>query len=228
MIGASDRTVSCSDISKSYPDGGNIVAAISELSMEADAGTVTAVVGPSGSGKTTLLHMIGAVEHPDSGSIRVAGIGLNDLSGEEQAEFRAQHVSFVFADLNLLPVLSLYENIMLGLHLLHLPMPEMHHRATAALELVQLADLAHRLPAALSSGERQRAALARAVARASSLIIADEPTAHLDHAFAMQIATLLKRLATDNGTCVILATHDQAVAAAADQILRLEDGRLVS
>jgi putative ABC transport system ATP-binding protein len=195
--------------------------------MEADAGQLTAIVGPSGSGKTTLLHMIGGVEHADSGSIVAAGADLGELSSSEQTVFRAQSVSFVFADLNLLPVLSIYENISLGLALLRLAGPEAHRRTMSALDLVGLADRAHRLPATLSSGERQRAAVAKALARESPLVIADEPTAHLDHDLALEITDLLRRLAVDHDSCILIATHDRAVADEADEVLRLKDGRRV-
>ena len=227
MSPASSPFVACTEASKSYADGDQAVIAISELSMEAHAGQVTAVVGPSGSGKTTLLHLIGGVEHADSGSIVVAGAALGELSSSEQTAFRAQNVSFVFADLNLLPVLSVYENISLGLTLLRLAEPEAHQRTMSALDLVGLADRAHRLPATLSSGERQRVAVARALARKSTLVIADEPTAHLDHDLALGITGLLRCLAADHGACVLMATHDRAVADEADQILRLEDGRRI-
>jgi putative ABC transport system ATP-binding protein len=220
--------VTCTEVNKSYADGDRSVAAISELSMEARPGEVTAVVGPSGSGKTTLLHMIGGVEHADSGTVVAAGVTLDSLSRSELTSFRAQHVSFVFSDLNLLPVLSVYENVSLGLTLLRLAEPVKHRRAMAALDLVGLADRAHRLPATLSSGERQRVAIARALARESTLVIADEPTAHLDHDLALQITNLLKCLATEHNSCVLMATHDRAVAGKADRILYLEDGRRVT
>jgi len=132
MNPASSPFVICTDASKSYADGDQKVAAVSELSMEARAGEVTALIGPSGSGKTTLLHLIGGVEHADSGSIVAAGVDLGELSSSEQTAFRAQSVSFIFADLNLLPVLSVYENISLGLALLRLAEPEAHRRAMAA------------------------------------------------------------------------------------------------
>ncbi len=227
MISTSSPFVACTEVSKSYADGDQAVGAISELSMEAHAGQVTAIVGPSGSGKTTLLHLIGGVEHLDSGLIIAAGVDLGELSSSEQTAFRARNVSFVFADLNLLPVLSIYENISLGLALLRLGQPDAHRRAMSALDLVDLADRAHRLPATLSSGERQRVAIARALARESTLVIADEPTAHLDHDLALQITNLLRSLAADHGSCVLMATHDRTVAEGADQILRLEDGRRI-
>ncbi|MEE8440455.1 MAG: ABC transporter ATP-binding protein [Spirochaetia bacterium] len=219
--------VACFEVSKSYADGDQAVVAISELSMEARAGQMTAVVGPSGSGKTTLLHLIGGIEHADSGSIIAAGADLGELSSSEQTAFRAQNVSFVFADMNLLPVLSVYENISLGLALLRLSARDVDRRAMSALDLVGLADRAHRLPATLSSGERQRVAVARALARESTLVIADEPTAHLDHDLALQITNLFRSLAGDHGSCVLMATHDRAVAEEADQILLLEDGRRI-
>lgn len=225
MSPAASPLVACTEVSKSYADGDQSVIAISELSMEAHAGQLTAIVGPSGSGKTTLLHMIGGVEHADSGSIVAAGADLGELSSSEQTVFRAQRVSFVFADLNLLPVLSIYENITLGLALLRLAGPEAHRRTMSALDLVGLADRAHRLPATLSSGERQRAAVAKALARESPLVIADEPTAHLDHDLALEITDLLRRLAVDHNSCILIATHDRAVADEADEVLRLKDGR---
>lgn len=217
--------VVCVEVSKAYADGAETIKAISDLSLEADAGKVTALCGPSGSGKTTLLHLIGGVEPADSGSVVVAGVDLTSLSNLEMTSFRALQVSFVFADLNLIPVLSILENVNLGLLLLKLPAPETHRRAMAALEHVGLADRAHRLPRTLSSGERQRVAIARALARRSPLVIADEPTAHLDRELADAMGVLLRDLATTAGSAVLMATHDTAVADKADRIIRLQDGR---
>lgn len=222
-----ETVVTCTDVSKRYADGAKQVSAVRDVSLETREAEMVAVVGPSGSGKTTLLHLLGGIERPDDGSVVAAGAELSDLNGSELAAFRAHNVSFVFAHLNLLPVLSLYENITLALGVLPLSPAEAHGRAMQALDAVGLADLAHRMPDALSSGERQRGAIARALARDSAIVIADEPTAHLDHDRAVAITTLLRHVADHAGASVIIATHDQTVADFADRVIRLEDGRRV-
>jgi ABC-type lipoprotein export system ATPase subunit len=226
-VNSESAFVRCVDIDKSYSDGESAVAALTGVSLSAGAGQVTAVVGPSGSGKSTLLHLIGGVERADSGAVHCAGDDLGSMSSAERTEFRASTVSFVFADFNLLPILTAYENVMLGLALLQIPVPEQHHLATSAFERVGLGDQMHRLPRSLSSGERQRVAIARALARKSPIVVADEPTAHLDHGMALEIVSLLGELAGEQGSCVILATHDRTVAEQAHQIVRLQDGRRV-
>ncbi len=217
----------CSEVTKAYRDGDEIVYAVHEVSLSANAGNVVAVTGPSGSGKTTLLHLLGGITHPDSGSIVAGGVDLHRLSTTEEAEFRALKVSFIFSAGNLLPVLTIAENLAIGLSLLRLSTVEIHVRTMTALKRVGLAEKAHRLPEQLSSGERQRVAIARALARGSSIIIADEPTAHLDHELTEVITNLLRNAARDDGACVLVATHDAAVAAAADFRAVLVDGRRV-
>ena len=221
---ANEPLITFSGVTKSYADGERTVRALREVSFDACRGTVTAVAGPSGSGKTTLLHLAGGVEHPDAGTVMISRTDVGELSRVEQAGFRARHVSFVFSEGNLLPFLTVAENVAIGLSLLELSAPEAYARTVASLERVGLADKAHRLPAALSSGERQRVAVARAVARGVAIVLADEPTAHLDHELAAQIIALLAQMADRDGACVLLATHDPLVAAAADSIIRLADG----
>lgn len=222
-----DPAFVCTDVGKRYADGETTVEALCDVSLTGHLGQVIAVVGPSGSGKTTLLHLIGGSDYADSGSVFAAGIPLESLSTSERADFRASFVSQLFSDSNLLPVLTAYENVMLGLSLLRLPEPEKHHRATEALERVGLKERQHRRPSALSSGERQRTAVARALARRAPIVIADEPTAHLDHELAAEITRLLVDLSHDVPSCIVVATHDAAVADFADRVVRLRDGRLL-
>lgn len=217
----------CSRVEKIYTDGETQIVALTDLDLGGHAGEMIAVVGPSGSGKSTLLHLVGGLDSPDAGSVRAAGYDLQELSATERTEFRAGTVSFVFSDNNLLPILTAHENVMLGLSLLPLSEPEKHARATAALAQVGLSDRAHANPGSLSSGERQCAAVARAIARRSPLVIADEPTAHLDHEAAAAITSLLSALSREVPCCVLLATHDETVASASDRVVRLLDGRRV-
>lgn len=220
----SNVVIRCTGVSKSYADGNSTVVALSEVELTGHAGEVVAVVGPSGSGKTTLLHVVGGIVHPDSGSVNVSGRELDELSTRELAEFRAQTVSFVLADRNLLSVLTAYENVMLGLSLLPLSEPEKHRRATDAFDLVGLTGREHTLPSGLSSGERQRTAIARALARRTPIVVADEPTAHLDHRAADGITTLLGGLADEVSCCIVMATHDLSVVDVAHTVVRLHDG----
>jgi putative ABC transport system ATP-binding protein len=221
-----DGFIVCRDLVKTYRNESEIVTAVDEFTGQFDRREMTAVTGPSGSGKTTLLNLLAAVDYPDSGEITVGETRLSTLSVTEQADYRAESVCLVHADHNLIPMLTVYENLSLSLSLRRLPEQEVDRRIRVALEAVGIDDLGHRLPGALSTGQRTRAALARGLAMGTTAIIADEPTAHTDHDTAADIATLLSRLA-DGGSCVIVATHDPIVSERASRVVQLVDGRAV-
>jgi putative ABC transport system ATP-binding protein len=220
-----DPVIICRDVVRTFDNGGETVVAVDELSVEFAAGEMTAVVGPSGSGKTTLLNLLAAIDYPTSGEIEAGGTLLSTLSVTEQADYRATTASIVHCDHNLLPMMTVYENLSLSLSLRRLAEVEVDRRITEALDATAIGELADRLPGNLSAGQRARAALARALAMGTEVIVADEPTSHLDHPTAVEIAAVLRDLA-EGGVCVIVATHDPSVWDAAHRVVRLVDGRL--
>lgn len=214
-------SVRCSRVTRRYTDGERNIVALDGFSVELRGGTSVAVTGPSGSGKSTLLGLLAALDYADEGTIHVDEVELGSLSTVEQAEFRARAVSYLYPEYNLLPMLTVYENIALSLSLQRLPEPEIDRRIRESLERLDVGGLAHRKPSALSSGQRARAALARAVAAGSRLLIADEPTAHLDAENAALVADLLATVGRDPERLVVFATHDPDVAAVADSVIEL-------
>lgn len=214
-------SVRCSRVTRRFTDGDRSIVALDDFSVELAGGTSVAVTGPSGSGKSTLLGLLAALDYADEGTIHVDAVELGGLSTVEQAEFRARAVSYLYPEYNLLPMLTVYENIALALSLQRLPEPEIDRRIRESLDRVGIAELAYRNPLALSSGQRARAALARAIAAGSRLLIADEPTAHLDARNASLVADLLATIGHDPDRLVVFATHDPDVAAAADTVIEL-------
>ncbi len=213
--------IRCNGVSRRYNDGSRIITALDDFTERFRLGETVAVTGPSGSGKSTLLGLLAALDYADEGTIYVGATELGSLSSVEQTALRAQSISYLAPDHNLLPVLSVYENISLALSLKGLPEPEIDGRIKESLSRLELSDVAYRLPAELSSGERARAALARALASGNPILIADEPTAHLDAHDAMRVASLLAAFASDGRRVVVLATHDPEVASRADRVVRL-------
>ncbi len=215
------------DLHKIYegPQGG--LEALQGISFTAPTGDFLAVRGPSGCGKSTLLHILGAMDRPSGGSVRLRGRELSGLKPEELAVFRRRHVGFVFQSFNLLPTLTVAENVCLPLTLDGRPEAEARDRAAALLERVGLAGRADYLPAQLSGGEMQRVAVARAVAAEPDLLLADEPTGNLDSANGQAVMELLADLNAQSGLTVVLATHSAEAARFARRTLELSDGRLL-
>ena len=213
--------VRCRAVTRRYTDGGETITALEGFTETFSAGETVAVVGPSGSGKSTLLALLAAIDYADEGTIHAGDVELGSLSTIEQASFRAGHVAYLYPEHNLLPMLSVYENITLALSLRRLSEADLDLHARTALERLEIGDIAHRRPATLSSGQRARAGLARAIAGDTPLVIADEPTAHLDTENAMMVARLLVELAADGSRLVVVATHDPAVAGFASRTIRL-------
>jgi putative ABC transport system ATP-binding protein len=210
-----------------YRVGSQYVRAIDALDLVIPSGTVTCVLGPSGSGKSTLLHLIGGVERCQEGVITVDEWVVSRLGAAELARYRRTYVGFVFQAFHLLPMLTAVENVEVPLVLAGVPPRARRARALALLDRVGLADRAAHRPDQLSGGEQQRVAIARALVHAPRLLLADEPTGNLDSETGAKIVQLLLAVQREQGCTVLIATHNEALAAWADQRLRLRDGRLV-
>jgi putative ABC transport system ATP-binding protein len=218
--------VTVTSLSKIYRPGPTQVAAFEDLSFTLPDGELTGLRGASGSGKSTLLNILGGLDRPTSGSVTVDDYALQELSDDQLTLYRRQTVGFVFQAANLIPALTVFENIMLPLVPIPLPHSEKDQRVQAALEQVNIAHRSHHLPGELSGGEQQRAAVARAIVNQPSLILADEPTGELDADNAARIMELLTGL-NAAGRTVIIASHDDAVIGATRRVLHLRDGGLV-
>ena len=206
------------------PSGGRLLTILDGIDLTIEHGEFVAILGPSGSGKSTLLALMAGLDRPTEGEILLDGHALQNLGEDALALLRRHHVGFVFQNFQLLTDQTARENILLPLELLDHDDPG--RRADELLEQVGLAERGHHFPVQLSGGEQQRVALARAFAPAPPLLLADEPTGNLDSATGGTILDLLTALRRDNGTTLVLVTHDPAVAALADRAVHLRDGRI--
>jgi len=216
------------DVSRVYRRGADEVRALDHVSLSIERGQFVALMGPSGSGKSTLLHLLAGLDRPTSGRVTVAGRSLNDLSDDELASFRAQHVGFIFQFFNLIPVLSARENVELPLLLTKLSKSERRERASTALRVVGLGERAEHMPSEMSGGEQQRVAIARAVVTDPTMLLADEPTGDLDAKSGTEILTLLQRLNQEYRKTIIMVTHDPHAAERATHVYHLEKGTFVA
>jgi putative ABC transport system ATP-binding protein len=218
-------TVAVADLSKTFTAGSSVVKAVDGISLEFAAGTMTAVTGPSGSGKSTLLHLIGAIERTDAGTIRVDDLELTQLKRAKLTAYR-RGVGFVFQRYHLLPTLTALDNVLAPV----LPYRVNFDKTARAREMLAAVGLAERqrsLPSQLSGGQQQRVAIARALVALPRLLLADEPTGNLDSKTGVEILDLLATLREEYGMTVLIATHEQHVAARSDRLIRLRDGRVV-
>jgi putative ABC transport system ATP-binding protein len=218
--------ISVHGLSMRLASGGRGVDVLTDVSLEVPAGQFLAIAGPSGSGKSTLLGLIAGLDQPTAGRIEVAGVDITGLDEDALARFRRDHVGYVFQSFHLLPTLTAQENVAVPLELTG--EAGAAARAAALLAEVGLAERAHHYPVQLSGGEQQRVAVARAMARRPALLLADEPTGNLDSATGKQIIELLVGLNRRLGSTLVLVTHDTALAAHADRVVTLRDGRIVS
>jgi putative ABC transport system ATP-binding protein len=212
---------------KTYRTGEVEVQAVRGVDFAIEAKSFVVFVGPSGSGKSTLLNMIGCLDHPSGGKLTVFDTDVSTLDRRAAADFRGRHIGFVFQDFNLIPVLTVYENIEYPLIMVQ-DWPEAKRRTqvTRLLDAVGMSAQAGKRPHQISGGQKQRVAVARALATNARLVLADEPTANLDHDTAYRIIELMKKMRDEFGTTFVFSTHDPKIMGAAEVIFTLEDGRI--
>jgi len=211
-------------ITRTYELGGER-AGVFGVSLSVAQGQVAVLAGPSGSGKTTLLQVAGLLDPPDDGEVRLDGEPVSALPERQRCDLRLRKLGFVFQSFNLVPVLNACENVMLPLQLQGMDQDTARSRASGMLERVGLSDRLKHRPGQLSGGQQQRVAIARALAGRPRLVLADEPTANLDHAHGGPLLDLMAQLSRETGTAFLVASHDPAVIGRADLVFRLEDGR---
>jgi len=215
------------NVRKTYRTGEVSIHALKGVSFVIEAGAFVCFVGPSGSGKTTLLNLIGCLDKASEGSLTVAGRDVSSLGRSQGAAFRGEKLGFIFQDFNLIPVLTVYENIEYSLLMVQdVPARQRSERVGSLLEAVGMKDLKDKFPDQISGGQKQRVAVARALVTNPALVLADEPTANLDHATAYQVIELMKQMRNTFGTTFIFSTHDPKIVGEAETVYTLEDGRL--
>jgi len=213
------------DICKDYVQGKEPVRVLKNVNLTVEKGEYLAIMGPSGSGKTTLMNLIGCLDVPTSGTYELDGKDLKDLSDDQLADIRNQHIGFVFQSFHLLPKMDALDNVALPLLYAGVPLAERRARAEEALKAVELEERMHFLPNQLSGGQCQRVAIARAMVTKPALLLADEPTGALDTKSGNQIMDIFRQLSTE-GMTIIMITHDPDVAACADKTYYILDGEL--
>ena len=217
----------CSGITRTYREESVPVHALRGVDFRFSRGDFVSLAGPSGSGKSTLLNILGGLDRPDSGTVTVDGVALNDLNETQLSDLRLARMGFVFQSYNLIPVLSARENVEFIMQLQGVEPAERAERAVATLAALDMADLAHRRPGELSGGQQQRVAIARAIVTNPVLLLADEPSANLDSATTEDLLRLLRRLNEERGVSVLTATHDPMVMKYAHRRVNLRDGAIV-
>lgn len=221
------QLIRAEQLAKTYRAGEIDVLAVKGVDFAIDAKSFVTFVGPSGSGKSTLLNMIGCLDHPTGGTLTVLGTDVGSLDRRAAANFRGQHLGFVFQDFNLIPVLTVYENIEYPLIMVQdWPEAKRRKQIMRLLEAVNMSEQAHKRPDQISGGQKQRVAVARALATNPQLVLADEPTANLDYDTAYRIIELMKKMRDELGTTFVFSTHDPKIMGEAEVIFTLEDGRI--
>ena len=212
-------------VTKVYKMGEVDLTVIKDLNLSIDYGEFVAIVGPSGSGKSTVLNLLGCLDKPTDGKVVIDGVDVTQLDITALANFRGENIGFIFQSFNLIPVLSVYENIEYPLIMIqNLPKEERHERIMKLLKDVDMLDQKDKFPDQLSGGQRQRVAIARALVTKPKIIFADEPTANLDTKTSNQIITLMRNIQQEFNTTFIFATHDEKIVTAVDRIITIVDG----
>jgi len=215
------------NVTRDYTQGTHVVKALAGVDLKVESGEFVALMGPSGSGKTTLLNMIGGLDLPTTGSVKIEGKDLSSLSSGALSDLRMERLGFIFQSYNLIPVLSAYENAEFVLLLQGVNAAERKKRVMETLASVGLQGMEHRRPNELSGGQQQRVAVARAIAGRPALVLADEPTANLDSQTGNDLIELMASLNRDHGVTFIFSTHDPKVMEAARRVVHLVDGKIV-
>ncbi|MFC1546687.1 ABC transporter ATP-binding protein [bacterium] len=219
------KIIELKNISKIYKVGEVDVPALKDITVNINKGTFVSFIGPSGSGKTTLLNLIGALDTPISGTIKIAGLEIGKLTPKKRALFRGENIGFIFQDFNLISVLTVYENIEYPLLMIKETSKKKRIKIVdSLLEKVGMIDQKNKYPSQLSGGQKQRVAIARALTTSPSIVLADEPTANLDHDTAFMVINLMKKMRDESGVTFIFSTHDSKIVGEVDIIHTLEDG----
>jgi putative ABC transport system ATP-binding protein len=221
-----EKLIEIKNVTKIYELGKTKVVALNGIDLEVKYGEIISICGPSGSGKTTLLNLIGCLDKPTDGEIKILGTDVLSLSDNKLSEIRGRHIGFIFQTFNLIPVLTAYENVEYPLFLQNVPARERKKRVLIILEEVGLTEFIHHKPDELSGGQRQRVAIARALVTKPEILLADEPTANLDTKTGESILELMQRINKEYGTTFIFSTHDHKVLKYANKIYYLRDGKI--
>jgi putative ABC transport system ATP-binding protein len=219
--------IETNNLTKVYDEGPIPVHAVNHVTLNIEEGEFTAVVGPSGSGKTTLLNIVGGLDRPTSGSVKVDGIELSSMNESNLIKFRLEHIGFVFQSYNLIPVLTAKENTEFIMLLQGAPEKQRTERVMQLLDEVGIVEQANKRPSEMSGGQQQRVAVARALASRPKFVLADEPTANLDSKSAENLLDLMLKLNEEEKVTFIFSTHDQRVIDRARRVVTLEDGKIV-
>lgn len=222
-----EYAIETTDLTKNYGEGRTRVEALKGISMAVRPGELFAIMGPSGSGKTTLLMILGLVTEPSEGRVLLEGQNIYNGARLDLQRLRREKVGFIFQFANLIPFLTAKQNVLLPLELVGIVGRQAHSRAIELLEYLEVADRADHLPEQLSGGERQRVAIARALANSPAMILADEPTAALDTKRGLAVMRLLRKVSNEQGTAILVVTHDTRMVTEVDQVIHLMDGRMV-
>jgi len=213
------------NLSKQYGTEVNVVHALNDVSISVQSGEFIAVVGTSGSGKSTLLHILGGLDRPTSGRVYAAGKNIFKMNDDELTIFRRRKIGFVFQNYNLIPILNVYENVVLPIELDGNAID--HDYIQSVIKALGLADKINNLPVNLSGGQQQRVAIARALSTKPDIILADEPTGNLDSKSSMEVVLLLKMMSERFRQTIVMITHNEEIAQASDRIIRIEDGKVL-
>ena len=223
-----ERAIETKKLVMTYGTGRTKVEALKGIDLSVNKGELLAIMGPSGSGKTTLLMILGLVTVPTEGKLILAGDNIYDGSKRDFQQLRREKIGFIFQFSNLIPFLTAEENIVLPMDLVGVSGQKAHSRATELLDYLEVTGRAHELPERLSGGEKQREAIARALANSPAMILADEPTASLDTDRGLSVMRLLRKISTEKGTAILVVTHDERMIGEVDRVLQLVDGAVVS